>query len=577
MAAAEPTSSPRWRQTAPRRHWVVISGVVAAALVVAVTEALLTTAARSAPNSPAEASVVADPDNPLRAEVRIQTSEPTPVAVEVRGPDGTGFRVTPPDPVVDGDASVPLLGLRAGTTYDVSLRLGPGDDTRTVAAGRLETGQLATDLPPIDVATAATSDDALTLFDASPTPPPGQPAGPHHGYVVVVDGEGEVVWYEATEQPVQDVRRTDRGTLLFIYDETGARELLPTGELVREWSGTTALDHVPLDEAGRRIVTPEAIRVDTDQMHHEIVELPNGNLLTLSREVRTVEFPRAICDDEPFDGTYTIAGDVVVEFDPDTAEIHREISLFDVLDPLDDVDRLVPDEFCSAYLERRYPGDTPVRDWSHANAVVLDERRNALLVSVRHTDSVVAIRYSDDEHGPAGELLWELGPAGDLRLEGGGEWFLHQHAPRARPDGSILLYDNGNRRPGTSLEDPARLPYSRAVAYHIDPAAGTATQAAEYRFPTADGVYAPFVGDADDTGAGTVLITHGGLLEPLAHSPMIEGVVQHARLVEVDADTGEVRLDLRIRDPEGAEGWRVYRAERIPTLYPAGYRVVALG
>jgi hypothetical protein len=205
--------------------------------------------------------------------------------------------------------------------------------------------------------------------------------------------------------------------------------------------------------------------------------------------------------------------------------------------------------------------------------VVIDPQRNAVLVSARHLDQIFAIRYQDDENGPAGELLWRLGENGDFDLEEG-EWFLHQHAPEVLEDGTILVYDNGNERPGTSLDDPNRLPYSRAVQYQIDLERMTARQIWENRL---DGpgspVYAPFVGDADLLPGGTVLITHGGLLDPPAHTPFSPGSITWGRVVEVDYDTGEVAFDLRMKDPERESGWIIYRAERIDSLYPAGWTV----
>ena len=83
---------------------------------------------------------------------------------------------------------------------------------------------------------------------------------------------------------------------------------------------------------------------------------------------------------------------------------------------------------------------------------------------------MLAIRYADDANGESGDVLWRLGPGGSLTLEGQGELQYHQHAPEVQPDGTILLYDNGNDRPGTdpAATDPAGRPYSRTVRYAID-------------------------------------------------------------------------------------------------------------
>ena len=132
-----------------------------------------------------------------------------------------------------------------------------------------------------------------------------------------------------------------------------------------------------------------------------------------------------------------------------------------------------------------YPDAAGVRDWTHGNAVVVDEEANWMLVSLRHLDAIVALRYHDDTEGPAGELLWELGPQGTLELAGEGDWPYHPHAPELQDDGTLLVYDNGNGRPGTGEgADPA---YTRVVLYDIDEDAGTVTQVWEHRDTTADG------------------------------------------------------------------------------------------
>lgn len=531
--------------------------------------------------------VVRDPDNPLRGELRVRTSEPATLTAEVRSIDGHGFRVSPPGgPTIDH--TVPILGLAPDRGYSITLELNPQGTGTTVSAdaGALRTGPLPDDFPPVEVVKpgpreeiveARPPGDGLTLFDVGWRPPEGEGHPRDHGYLVAVDGRGDIVWYHGAEQSIQDARRTEDGTLLFVYNETGVREVSPTGDLVREWSGTTGLETVPEDDHGRRIVGDDPVRVETDQMHHAVGVLPNGNLITLSREIRTIEYPEAVCDpEEGFDGTYEVGGDVVVEFDPDTGEVVKEFSLFDVLDPLDNLDRTKPYEFCSRYLESVYP-ERDARDWTHANAVVLDEDRNALVLSLRHTDSLVALRYADDADGPAGELLWTLGEDGDFELTGDGEWFFHQHAPEIQPDGSILLYDNGNERPGTSLEDGDPAPYSRAVRYRLDLDEGSAEQVWEHRAPPGEEpFYAPYVGDADRTGDDTVLVTHGGLVDPPSHSPVTPGVQSWGRILEVGVPDGESVLDVRVRDPDPEIGWRAYRAERIPTIYPPGYTVEPL-
>lgn len=515
-----------------------------------------------------------DPEIVTRAELRFTVEDEGPVLVEVVAEDGTGYQVTTPT-IEAGSHTFPLLELRPDTRYEVSLRSGDSETTSTFS-----TPPLPEDMPPIEArVTADRGQTGLTLFNVIPYGGDAADSGPNDaGYLVAVDGDGNVVWYYRQTHSIQDVRQTEGGQLLFIHHETGARLLDVVDGATSEWSGTTGLEDAPEDEHGRAYAGAEAVAVATDQMHHEVAPLPNGNLLTLSRELREINgFTEPICEDEEgdFDGSYEVVTDTVVEFEPDGTVV-AEWSLFDYVDPVDTLEVIKPAEFCSPYLSDVYP-DRPARDWTHANAVVLDEERNALLVSVRHLDQVFAIRYQDDDEGPAGELLWRLGEGGDFRLTEG-EWFLHPHAPQVLSDGTIMIYDNGNERPGTSLDDPDSLPYSRAVQYSIDVEEGTATQVWEHRADApGEAVYAPFVGDADMLEGGSVLITHGGLLDPPAHTPAAEGVIPWARIIEVDYDTGDILLDLHVADPDRDTGWIVYRAERISTMYPPEYDLERIG
>jgi hypothetical protein len=205
-----------------------------------------------------------------------------------------------------------------------------------------------------------------------------------------------------------------------------------------------------------------------------------------------------------------------------------------------------------------------VKDWTHANAVVLDEKRNALLISVRHLDAVLAIRYADDADGKSGDLLWRLGPGGDFTLSGPGELQYHQHAVEVQDDGSILLYDNGNDRPATDANSPDvnQHPYSRAVVYTLDEADKTVTQKWEMR-SVIDGrpLYAFFVGDADHQPNGNVLIDNGGIIDPAGQSALITEVAPSGE------EGGTVVFTLRVDD--GGVSF-VYRARRVPTLYGGG-------
>ncbi len=178
-------------------------------------------------------------------------------------------------------------------------------------------------------------------------------------------------------------------------------------------------------------------------------------------------------------------------------------------------------------------------------------------------DAVLAIKYADDAAGKSGDLLWRLGPGGDFTLSGPGELQYHQHAVEVQDDGSLMLYDNGNDRPGTDPNSPDvnQRPYSRAVLFDLDEANKTVTQQWEMR-SVIDGrpLYAWFVGDADHQPNGNVLIDNGGIIDPAGVSSLITEVTPSGS--EGGATVFSLRLD-------GGNTF-IYRAVRVPSLYGSG-------
>lgn len=527
----------------------------------------------------AEAEVVPGPTSALSGEVVVTTVQPA--VVTVVGSDGDGRTVTPPPTARATEHAVALVGMRAETAHDVVVTAEAADGTTEAVTLSFTTGSLPADLPPIDVTVSEPEAMApgVTVFNVRQwLPDPAEVACDpgeitQAGLLVGLDEDGEVVWYYRSTLEVTDVSVTPRGTMWVSVHDVLAREIDVLGRTERELGGRVALEYAPYDFHGAEYASADTVTIDVDSAHHELYELPSGNLLTISTEVVDLDPAAAegICDgvldddDEPVPDPTGVVSDIVVELTPD-GEVVREWPMTDYFDPLERPGSdlcVVGNPF--APPNWFYPG-RDLRDWTHANAAVLDEASNTLLVSLRHLDAVLGIRYADDADGPAGELRWELGPDGTLELLEG-EHSLHGHAIEPQPDGSLLYYDNGNGRPGTNQAGGDEPAYSRAVRVVVDEEAGTATQLWEHRDVTPEGlpVMAMFLSDADRLANGNVLITHGGVGNA-------DGFL-YSRLVEVvpaaEGDGGEVVFDVTIGN-ETAVGYTVYRAERLPSLYGPG-------
>lgn len=517
-----------------------------------------------APSDPATATgagvtveIEPGPNSVLTAVVRVETDRPLRPRL-VAAADGHRL-VVPARGRPDRASAIAVVGLRPETTYDLRLR---GDPALVALDGELtfRTGSLPTDLPVVDTEVDGDPRPGVTLFNATPS----DLSIEHPGNLLAVDDAGEVVWYHQDGQVISDARQLPNGNLLYNFGNIGAREIDVLGRVVRDWTTDTRVRAGQIDRFGHEAYADGAVVLDTPRLHHEVAfPLPNGNFLALSQEVRTFRgFTDPDCPPGPFaDPTVRPQrGDVVIEYTPDGEVVH-EVSLFDAIDPREQPGS----QQCNLKTDAIATGDEVFVDWSHGNSATLFEDENALLVSARNLSSVMALRWAADDEGPAGEVLWQLGPGLDFELTEG-EWFYRQHAPELQPDGTILIYDNGSQRPvATDDKAAAPPPFSRAVLYELDrsgpPSTWNARQVWEHRIDTPDGpVFADFLGDADAIGDGHVLITHGAVID--------EAVDRNtALIVEVDRATDEILLRIRVPS-DGDLGWQTYRAEHLDTWYP---------
>jgi hypothetical protein len=236
------------------------------------------------------------------------------------------------------------------------------------------------------------------------------------------------------------------------------------------------------DELGERLLRIEAADHGFMRFHHDGIELPSGNFVVMSVEVRSIEYPG--------EGTLPVAGDVLAEFTPE-GELVWTWSTFDHLDP-----QRKREGFDNAWLDDPESGE-PAKDWTHGNGVVYVPEDDSLLVSLRHQDWIVKVDHE------TGEVVWRLGEEGDFTLENG-SWFFHQHSPEPGPDGSLLLYDNAVGVPGQADMSA----HSRAVIYALDEVNMTATQTWQ---DEAETFVSPIMSDADRLPGGNVMILDSSL------------------------------------------------------------------
>ena len=500
---------------------------------------------------------------PLAAQVRFQTDRPTRVGLEFD--DGERRWSVDTGVPVGTYHVVPILGMRPDRTHTVRV-VATDEDGGTVMWPPLEitTEPLPDDFPPIEVRVSQPDrmEPGVTMFEPSYS---SEDESERDYYLLVaVDDAGEVVWYYKAEHSVGDARRLQNGNLLYRSGRAGQLyEIDMLGNLVSEWHANRA----PEDEVGAN-----SIHVDTETFHHEAFETASGNILTLSSEIRTYEeYPTSDTDPDAEKSTSEVVGDILVEFSRD-GQLLREVKLLDLLDPY----RIGYGSLAGGFWTEVYgePGANPRRDWAHTNAVVMDESERYAIASPRHQDAVVKIDLE------TGELVWILGNHGDwgpewqhLLLEPKGDilWPYHQHAPMITPQGTILMFDNGNNRarPFEERMSPSES-FSRAVEYSIDEENMEVTEVWSYGGPGDDKFFARFLSDADwMPQTGNILINFGGLVSDAEGNPLEAGDGHNwVRIVEVTHDTPAEKVFELFIDDDRPKGWTVFRAERLPSLYP---------
>lgn len=199
--------------------------------------------------------------------------------------------------------------------------------------------------------------------------------------------------------------------------------------------------------------------------HHDARWLPNGHLLYTAAHPLPPELARRITGGADRTGSPggLIHSDVVREVDR-SGEIVWEWKLWEHLAPED------------------YPVE-PVFDRTHWPMINgLEATRDGLvLMSLRTTSGIIAVDRT------SGKVVWRI-PAGVVA---------QQHTPVELENGNVLVFDNGNYRPGGVS------PHSRVL--EIEPKTGTIVW--QYADPMPPAFFSPYMGGAQRLWNGNTFIT----------------------------------------------------------------------
>ncbi|MDX1471436.1 MAG: aryl-sulfate sulfotransferase [Flavobacteriaceae bacterium] len=472
---------------------------------------------------------------PLTAILNVSANQPYSATVKVLGET----EIEQSYGEVSDNFSVPVLGLYPNRTNLVVLNL-QHENGQTTDTIRIPTAPLPNHFPIIEVnkVNREKMEPGLHMADTH-----FANFGEFLSAPIIFDDEGQVRWY---------LDLSFEGKML------GPFQKLKDGYILV--GGRHKL--YKYDMLGKRVKTMEINPYYG--MHHDIVELPNGQLL--------IPIGTRDANIEVNGETIVTDSDFIMLFDPETSRIVKQWDMAKHLDVIrDEMD----------YFKQE--------DWLHMNGLAFVEKDSSIIVSGRN-QGIAKISWND-------ELKWILSPkqgwgkagrnmngintneflltavnkdgepypkdvqAGKVSPEDF-DFSWGPHAPKLLPNGNLILFDTGAYR---NFGHENR--YSRAVEYAINEGDKTVKQIWQYGKERGDELYSMIVSDVDYLPqTENILVTAGYLTPKTNHS---------GKIVEVDPDTNEEVFEATLyfktisgdKSPKWGQTDILYRSERMKLEY----------
>ncbi|WP_238367231.1 aryl-sulfate sulfotransferase [Mesobacterium pallidum] len=274
------------------------------------------------------------------------------------------------------------------------------------------------------------------------------------GIVDLVDIEGSIAHqWQMPVRPGRDAVLLENGNLGYNGSHATSAALYPAWDL---WHGGDFYEATPEGEI--------VWRHEDIYHHHDAQWLPNGDLLYTVAAELPKHLGQRVCGGDPRkDGADSIFQSDIVKQVNRKGETVWEWKIWDHIDPAD-----LP---VHPIFDRRH--------WPMINGVS-ETKDGLILMSLRTTSGVIAVEKA------SGRIVWHAGP----------EVVAQQHTPVMMESGTVLVFDNGNMRPGSSN------PFSRALEF--DPKTMETTW--DYTDPNAPSFFSPFMGSAQRLWNGNTLI-----------------------------------------------------------------------
>jgi len=478
---------------------------------------------------------------PLAGVLHVNTDLPSRVSVSVA--DGAGVW-TRNFFDYGTNHSEPLYGFKPGRTNLITVTVLDQQHRPTASAPlTFVTAPLPAEFPAITLKQSqpALMEPGYTLFMV-------QVHSGVYAWGVILDPSANVVWYGVIPSTL-DVRQLANGDLFMPWTNR-FNEINLLGQVVNTWT------------------TPPNLLIN----EHDGVPTDHGTILYLSDATELVtNYPTSMTLSNAPHANENIVYQKVIEISATNSALLNLWTPINVLDP-----RRI------SYLITPITGGW---DAEHSNAVIEDPSDDSLIVSMRHQNAIVKFSRA------TGQLIWILGTPDNwgpqwqpYLLQPVGTpffWEWAQHSPVFTPQGTLMVYDDGNYRASpfaTSLPDAQN--YSRAVEYSINEQTMQVTQVWDYgRTNVAERLYTNHEGNAEpEPVTGNVLIDFANVNYDNGTPPSTYGA--NATLVRLTEVTHQAvpqivfDVELSMYSVAGNSGsgliyedCSVYRAHRITDLY----------
>lgn len=418
--------------------------------------------------------------SPLSALVIFSTDQDAKVSYTVHGKD-SDVDITNS---VKGDSSmihqVPIVGLYADKTNDVTINVTYDDGTTASKDIKLKTGSLPKYVKDAKVTVKNTDksqmevgNNKLTLLDRTTKEP------------FAIDANGDVRWY-STLYSQHTVEELSNGHILLLtkkdVNAPVYNDLIETDYLGRVYKEYSFKNKTKSSDSAN-----DNKATETTVIHHDILELPNHDLLA------------TVSDGSEY------KEDVMVQLSHKTGKIVKVI----------DLKKLLPKSFYKDFKK----GSDGKNDWFHQNSLEYNEKEHSLLISGRDQDMIMKIDYRTNKiiwiYSGKKKSSWPkkyqdkiLTPTKGTTITGGQHALTLLSEDDNDPDSEdILLYDNNYDVTNGDKKTSGK--YSQAVQYHVDTKNMTIDQTWAYGKKLGKKNFTYIIGNAQRLDNGNTLINFG--------------------------------------------------------------------